>query len=88
MHLKKFSELFMIWSHATVMGANVILMRHGPRRATNDGDLSEEGKMLTRAYGEILAEFTEPKNILLACTAKKRTSDTLKLLFPSSSPDY
>ncbi len=90
MRLKKLSELFRTWSYASdIMDANVVLMRHGPRLATNDGDLSEEGEVLIRQYGKILAAIARLENALLACTAKKRTFDTLKLLFPfSSSEEY
>lgn len=87
MHLKKSRKLLNLWLYALDKGANIVLMRHGPRLISNDGDLSEKGKKLVIQYGEkVLVNLLDNrlKGLLLACSPKRRTADTLKLLFPFS----
>lgn len=83
MHLAAPDRILKIWKYAFEQGANVVLMRHGPKAGSNESDLSEEGRQLAFRYGNILrlAPFASPT---LACTSKDRTMYTLKYMFPFS----
>ncbi|MBP9822366.1 MAG: hypothetical protein KBC81_02920 [Candidatus Pacebacteria bacterium] len=73
------------YSNNSVNGVNVILMRHGPKSGSNNSGLSDPGAMITQQYGRLLCrEF----GVVWAAsngmyhTEKRRTRDTLSLMFP------
>lgn len=84
MYLQKSSNLLKVWEYAIANNADVVLMRHGPKSGSNESDLSEEGVKIVKEYGEVLSQlnFWWFYNILVGHTDKKRTQETIELLFP------
>lgn len=84
LHLQKSGSLLKMWRYAIASGANVVLMRHGPKSGSNDSNLSEQGIEITREYGEVISQLNWGwfQRILVGHTEKKRTIDTVELLFP------
>lgn len=88
MRLKEPSKILEIWKYALEKGANVVVMRHGPKAGSDQSDLSEEGLKLTEEYGKALKNLGPAfANVLLVVTSKSRTIATLKAMFPNSEPD-
>lgn len=88
MRLIRSVKLLKIWERAFDQGANVVLIRHAPKAGSDNSDVSEKGKRLAIKYGNFFRESLIFVNWdpVLFCTAKMRTQQTLKLLFPSSNP--
>lgn len=88
MKLKEASKLLEIWRYAIDQGANVVLMRHAPKAGSNETELSKDGIQIARDYGEILSGLSPDflEKVIFCRTDKLRTKDTLKAVFPFSSP--
>lgn len=84
MYLQKTENVLKIWKYAIANGANVVMMRHGPKSGSNESNLSEQGKKITTAYGQILGQlgFDWFNQALIGHTEKMRTRETVELLFP------
>lgn len=90
MRLAETRKLVQLWRYANKQGSNVVLMRHAPKAGSEGSDLSKNGKRLAAKYGDIIALAhdveRDDKPVVFVCTSKKRTRQTLKLLFTSSHP--
>lgn len=88
MKLRNPRHILKIWQYAIEQGANVVLMRHGPKSGSNDSGLSEQGKVIVQQYGGVLKSLGSVwlNHALLYHTEKPRTLETLCLLFPESNP--
>lgn len=71
-------------------------MRHAPKAGSEDSGLSENGRRLATEYGNLINFVASLRDVeqhdtydisVFVCTSKERTRRTLKLLFPSSSPE-
>lgn len=84
MYLQKSDNILLVWEHAIENGANLVLMRHGPKSGSNKSGLSSEGKEITKKYGEVLKHLGQEwiNQAMLGHTEKERTKDTVQLLFP------
>lgn len=89
MRLAETCKLVQLWRYACAQRSGVVLMRHAPKAGSEDSGLSKEGKKLTSAYSVVFDRVIEfnAHATAFACTNKERTQETLKLLFPSSSPE-
>jgi phosphohistidine phosphatase SixA len=84
MRLDNPKKLSKLWRHAFDNGANIILMRHAPKSGSDGSNLSDEGKKLASQYGNILRSLPlvrGSKPLILYCTTKRRTEETLELIF-------
>lgn len=89
MYLQKSANILKTWLYAIENGANLVLMRHGPKSGSNESGLSKSGRKITFHYGHIINSLQNAwfSQALIGHTEKPRTRETVQLLFPELDQD-